>query len=185
MVSETEDGKVVYRASRANCISFPLSGDATLMGGVPRNFEIFNPLDFLAEVTQHVPNKGEHQVRYYGYYSNKMRGVRLKMERASAKKATAQKEKGSVRQHMTWAMLIKAVYEVDPLSCPKCGGTMKIISFIEDDDVIRTILKHCQLWKDPAPRSPPKLLPDSPQGDDGTLQYDDSFFEDTMYCDMM
>jgi hypothetical protein len=28
-------------------------------------------------------------------------------------------------------MLIKRVYEVDPLCCPKCGGMMKIISFIE------------------------------------------------------
>jgi len=27
--------------------------------------------------------------------------------------------------------LIKRVYEVDPLVCAKCGGQMKIISFIE------------------------------------------------------
>ncbi len=27
--------------------------------------------------------------------------------------------------------MIQQVYEVDPLLCPKCGGTMKIISFIE------------------------------------------------------
>jgi hypothetical protein len=31
----------------------------------------------------------------------------------------------------TWAMLIKRVYEVDPLQCPCCGGQMKIVSFIE------------------------------------------------------
>ena len=29
----------------------------------------------------------------------------------------------------TWAILIKRVYEVDPLECPQCGGAMKIISF--------------------------------------------------------
>ncbi len=56
---------------------------------------------------------------------------------------------------MTWAVLIKAVFEADPLRCPKCGGTMKIVSFIEEDDVIRKILKHCKLWKDPVPRPPP------------------------------
>jgi hypothetical protein len=33
---------------------------------------------------------------------------------------------------ITWAALIKAVYEVDPLKCPKCGGTMKIVSFVEE-----------------------------------------------------
>ena len=25
-----------------------------------------------------------------------------------------------------WAMLIKRIYQADPLLCPKCGGTMKI-----------------------------------------------------------
>jgi hypothetical protein len=69
MVSQTDDGKILYRASHPNCIPFPLSGDATLLKGIPRNFEVFDPLDFLAEVTQHIPNKGEHQVRYYGHYS--------------------------------------------------------------------------------------------------------------------
>jgi len=40
------------------------------MEGIPRNFEVFEPLDFVAEVTQHIPDKGEHQIRYYGHYSN-------------------------------------------------------------------------------------------------------------------
>jgi len=78
MVSMTRDGKLLYRASHPNCIPFPLSGDSTLLKGIPRNFEVFDPLDFLAEVTQHIPNKGEHQVRYYGFYSNKKRGMQEK-----------------------------------------------------------------------------------------------------------
>jgi hypothetical protein len=52
---------------------------------------------------------------------------------------------------MRWSALIKRVYEVDPLCCPKCGGTMAIVSFIEQEDqadVIERILKHCQLWDD-------------------------------------
>ena len=47
-----------------------------------------NPLDFLAEVTQHVPNKGEHTIRYYGPYSNKKRGMQEK------KKAKAEHSAG-------------------------------------------------------------------------------------------
>jgi len=54
MVSITKDGKILYRASYAQCIPFPLSGDTTLMKGVPRNYELYDPLDFLAEVTQHI-----------------------------------------------------------------------------------------------------------------------------------
>jgi hypothetical protein len=78
MVSFTKDGNILYRAAHPNCVPFPLSGDATLMAGIPRNFEVFDPLDFLAEVTQHIPNKGEHQIRYYGWYSNKKRGMQEK-----------------------------------------------------------------------------------------------------------
>jgi hypothetical protein len=52
-----------------------------------------------------------------------------------------------------WAALIKAVYEactepgrsVDLLKCPQCGGTMKIVSFIEEAPVIEKILRHCKL----------------------------------------
>ena len=43
-----------------------------------------------------------------------------------------------------WAALIKQVYEVDPLVCPKCGGEMKIIGFIEKDqsEVVEKILRR-------------------------------------------
>jgi hypothetical protein len=58
---------------------------------------------------------------------------------------------------MTWAALIKCVYEVDPLKCPRCGGTMKVISFIErhHSEVIEKILRHCNLWIETPPRAPP------------------------------
>jgi hypothetical protein len=37
--------------------------------------------------------------------------------------------------------------EVDPLTCPKCSGKMKVISVIEDEEVIKKILKHLGLWE--------------------------------------
>jgi hypothetical protein len=39
-----------------------------------------------------------------------------------------------------WANLIRHIYEVDPLVCPRCGGMMKIIAFITDARVLRAIL---------------------------------------------
>ena len=51
------------------------------MAGPKRNFQIFDPLSRdcgMAEVTQHIPEIGEHQIRYYGWYSNKKRGQRAK-----------------------------------------------------------------------------------------------------------
>ena len=59
-------------------------------------------------------------------------------------------------------MLIKRVYEVDPLECPCCGGQMKIVTFIErcQGDVIEPILRHCGQWEGPirtgdSARAPP------------------------------
>lgn len=41
----------------------------------------FNALDWLALLTTHIPNNNEQMVRYYGYYSNKSRGLRKKAAR--------------------------------------------------------------------------------------------------------
>lgn len=43
--------------------------------------------------------------------------------------------------------MIQKVYEVDPLTCPKCSGKMKVISVIRDGEVIKKILKHLGLWE--------------------------------------
>jgi hypothetical protein len=63
----------------------------------------------------------------------------------------------TARCNPTWAMLIKRIYEVDPLTCPKCSGTMKVLAFIEAPQgaVIEKILRHCGLWNPAAPRPPP------------------------------
>ena len=38
------------------------------------------------------------------------------------------------------------LYNVDPLLCSKCSGSVRIISFIEDEKIISKILKHLDLW---------------------------------------
>ena len=40
-------------------------------------------------------------------------------------------------------------------TCPKCSGAMKVISVIENEDVIKKILKHLGLW-DLKARPPPR-----------------------------
>ena len=52
-----------------------------------------------------------------------------------------------VRQRKAnWAVLIKRIYQVDPLLCPKCRSRMQVISVIQDPAVIDKILNHLQ-WK--------------------------------------
>ena len=160
----TPSGHVVYKAEHDSCRRFPEPASGDLRAGVNRNFQVFDPLDFLAEVTQHIPNTGEHTIRYYGFYSNKSRGMRAKLA-AMGKKIEAvvdvEEEEDTPFLKLCrsrWAALIKKVYEVDPLKCPKCGGQMRIISFIEKKDqadIIEKILKHCGLWMEPEERAPP------------------------------
>jgi hypothetical protein len=52
----------------------------------------------------------------------------------------------AARVRSTWARLIHKVYEVDPLECPKCKGSMRVIALIDDAAVIRKILRHLGLW---------------------------------------
>ena len=127
-----------------------------------RNFQILSPLEFLAEFTQHIPPKGSHLVRYYGWYSNKSLGMRRKAAEATGSVdespgTVGVEEASPSRSSQSWAMLIKRVYEVDPLSCPECGGQMAVVAFIEPPqaDVVEKILQHCGLWRSSAPRAPP------------------------------
>jgi hypothetical protein len=41
-----------------------------------------------------------------------------------------------------WAAMIRKVYEVDPMICPKCGGTMKVVAFIIEHAVVDRIIDH-------------------------------------------
>ncbi len=40
-------------------------------------------------------------------------------------------EENSKEYRKNWARLIQKVYEIDPLICPKCQGTMKVIGSIK------------------------------------------------------
>ncbi|ODS31020.1 MAG: putative transposase, partial [Candidatus Scalindua rubra] len=43
-----------------------------------KNFQIYTAKEFIAAITQHIPEKSFQMVRYYGWYSNKSRGIRKK-----------------------------------------------------------------------------------------------------------
>ena len=94
-------------------------------------------------------------VRYYGHYSNVSRGKRKKHDQDSMIPSILEPY-GSSREHKrNWARLIQKIYEIDPLTCPKCQGRMRILAFIEDPEIIKKILKHLDLW-DLKVRPPPR-----------------------------
>jgi hypothetical protein len=85
-------------------------------------------------------------VRYYGYYSNVAGGKRKKVGDDDKIPCILEPELSDRDFRRNWARLIKKIYEVDPLVCPKCSGAMRVIAFIENPDVIKKILSHLGLW---------------------------------------
>jgi hypothetical protein len=112
-----------------------------------RTRKTFDALDWLAHLVTHVPGRYEQTVRYYGYYSNKSRGLRKKAQTDDDIPVIVKNETSSKEWRQNWARLIQKIYKVNPLICPKCQGEMKIIAFIEDEQVIKKILKHLGLWE--------------------------------------
>jgi hypothetical protein len=115
----------------------------------------FDALDWLAQLVTHIPDRGEQMVRYYGYYSNKSRGLRKKAGTDDGVPALIDSDISRKAFRKNWARLIQKIYNVDPLLCPKCSGSMKIISFIDDSEIIKKILNHLGLW-DVKRKAPPR-----------------------------
>jgi len=138
-----EGGEVTYTSDKA---AGPTAGCHT-----------FDPLEFIARVVAHIPDKGQVMQRYYGYYSNRSRGQRRKAAEARGASPVdvevpiAETEDFSRREaRRRWAELLQRIFEVDPLECPACGGRMRIMAFILRPRVIDRILRHLrEKGKDP------------------------------------
>lgn len=116
----------------------------------------FDPLTFLAELSQHIPNKWEQTVRYFGVYSARTRGALKKKSIPLPLAVTLEKrDEEKPKPSSKWAACIKQVFELNPLLCPKCGGDMKIKSFVLKHSEINRLAKHHKI---PAWRAPPKLV---------------------------
>jgi hypothetical protein len=143
-----------------------------------QNLHMFDALDFLAELTQHIPPKGLQLIRRYGLYASRTKGRWEALPwvaerapegwRATHQRGVAAEDLGyeplsegdeeiavDARKRAR-ARLLAKVYEVDPFVCPKCGAEMKVIAIIEDPDELKRILRH--LIK--IGRSPPGFDPD-------------------------
>ncbi len=78
MEYKAKQGMVVYRSKH----------HATLR----RNFQIMPGAAWLKLLLQHVPDRGEHLVRYYGWYSNRSRGGRIRNQELESSRTTREDE---------------------------------------------------------------------------------------------
>jgi hypothetical protein len=132
-----------------------------------KNFAIYDSEAFIAALAQHIPDRSFQMVRYYGFYSNKSRGLREKDRKREKKERitnhTDALELIDISRHfpkkilsLTWRNCIKKIYGIDLLECPRCGAEMRIVSFITEYAVIKKILDHLELRKEDLSRGPPQ-----------------------------
>ncbi len=98
-------------------------------------------LEFLARVVSHIPDKGQVLQRYYGWYASRTRGIRRRAGTEGQQTVYAAPVPVPLHQaRRRWAELLRRIFEVEPLECPRCGQTMRIVAFITEPQVIDRIL---------------------------------------------
>ena len=120
--------------------------------------------------------------RCQGFFLRITSKCRFKAGTDGAVAALIKSEVSSKEFRQNWARLIQKIYHVDPLLCPKCKGSMRIISFIDDTEIVKKILKHLELWEirqrpPPRAKAPPLNI---------HVDYTDSqipSYEDDLCCD--
>ncbi len=133
---------------------------------------IVEPLDFLARLAAMVPKPRVNLTRCHGVFapnsrhratitpSGRGKGSRKDWhaihpdDRPPAERLAA----------MTWAQLLKRVFNIDIETCEKCEGPVRIIASVEDLVVIQQILEHLRkkeigdsLAQLPPERAPPQI----------------------------
>ena len=141
---------------------------------------MFDALDFLADLTQHVPPRRGQLIRRYGLYPSRTKGCWSRMPHVAARAPEGWRashpphgsraddlgfeplddgEEVSVdARKLAWARLLAKVYEIDALVCPKCGCEMTVVAVIQDPVEIRDILAHLVKTGRAPPGFDPALL---------------------------
>jgi hypothetical protein len=125
MEYQEEDSTVTYHSDKP---TGPTAGSETV-----------DALEFLARVVSHIPNKGQVLQRYYGWYASRVRGMRRKASEAGEEQPVVcvDPEPAVLSEAgKRWAELLRRIFEVDPLACPRCGQEMRMVAFITEPKTI-------------------------------------------------
>jgi putative transposase len=122
---------------------------------------VMSPLEFMQRLAALVPRPRLHLIRFHGVLAPHAR-LRAAIVPIPAPPTTAHatdcEHAPGASARMSWARLLKRVFDIDIERCPRCGGNLKIIAAIEESAVIERILTHLGLCAQPPPRRPARLV---------------------------
>jgi hypothetical protein len=125
---------------------------------------VMSPLEFMQRLAALVPRPRLHLIRFHGVLAPnaKLRALVVPQrppdqERPATEAAAAAGCEAETVQawphRISWARLLKRVFDIDMEHCPNCGGgELKIIAAILERPVIEKILSHLGLDPQPPPR---------------------------------
>ena len=122
---------------------------------------VMSPLEFMQRLAALVPRPRLHLIRFHGVLAPnaKLRALVVPQApgQAAGKSELTAAEPGRTHSRparISWARLLKRVFEIDMEHCPNCGGQLKIIAAILEAPVIERILRHLGLEARAPPRVP-------------------------------
>ena len=125
---------------------------------------VMSPLEFMQRLAALVPRPRLHLIRFHGVLAPNAKLRPLVVPQGPPAQAQATTEAAAAagcevetvqaRPHrISWARLLKRVFDIDMQHCPNCGaGELKIIAAIVERPVIEKILTHLGLDPQPPPR---------------------------------
>ena len=124
---------------------------------------VMSPLEFMQRLATLVPRPRLNLIRFHGVLAPnaKLRSEIVPGGPVTINDTTDDEDAAShhaVSARMSWARLLKRVFDIDIEHCPHCGGTMKIIAAIEEPAVIAKILAHLGLPTRAPPRAPARAF---------------------------
>ncbi len=105
-------------------------------------------MEWLRRLTNQIPNPESHLVRYYGAYANRCRSrYRDGEDKGMSRPSSSEDRDPLPKSRASWARLLRMVFEVDPLTCRRCGAEMKVIAVITGPALIDKLLRHVRKRK--------------------------------------
>ena len=123
---------------------------------------VMSPLEFMQRLAALVPRPRLHLIRFHGVLAPNARlrpmpqgppaGEGPASEAVTAAECDVEQAR-ALPGRISWARLLKRVFDIDMERCPNCGaGELKIIAAILERPVIERILTHLGLDPQPPPR---------------------------------
>jgi len=114
----------------------------------------FSQLEFLEKLAALVPRPRINLTRFHGCLAPNSTIRSQVVPQADVPEKKPELDKPCDQKSISWARLLKKVFDIEIETCPNCGGKVKVIAAIEDRLVICKILDHLNL-----PTSAPKIFP--------------------------